>query len=347
MEDLQKAGCHNIGDDMSYQYIPELDLNFQKYWSFSSSITVFHIPLTETENEDNLPTGSFLELLFGSTFEPDTYKYIFKVVTPSYLSKRIRERIFFSNTLIKCYFSITENERIIIDQENSNGTNGTIVEYDNIFNLQDDDFTLLDQLMNYRKGLTVDLSNIDYMYLTTALSKLIYQYLDLMVNHSYENLNTSTSLVSSDNLLDNLFESYMVSECNKVISLWSTIIDTGVLEVRPQKDQFYITEQIAEDKNVLFSYNPYNDTIKVYLEGKLLDPSMYVITPAADPLTVTSTTYLDWNTTELEVKEEDIIVIEYYTIVSFSDEGIEKSDERLESGKFQNELNWNNDSEVL
>ena len=81
----------------------------------------------------------------------------------------------------------------------------------NVFNLQPDDLTMLDLLLQYRLDSTsVTLISIDYNSLSTNLSKLVYIYLDFKINNNYETFNITTPISSEGEVLENFYESFLI-----------------------------------------------------------------------------------------------------------------------------------------
>jgi len=98
---------------------------------------------------------------------------------------------------------------------------------DNIFNLQDDDFTMLDALLAYRTdetsvtiidstGITTFDSTSDILIgsqdsLRTELSQLIWLYLDLKIRGNTEAYNSDTP-ISTGGFIETCYEQYVVNE---------------------------------------------------------------------------------------------------------------------------------------
>ena len=83
----------------------------------------------------------------------------------------------------------------------------------NIFNLVEDDITLLDCLLEYRIDSTSNtIIDIDYSSLSTSLSKLIYIYLNFKINDDYT-LFDNTDVISSDlSVLEIAYESFILDK---------------------------------------------------------------------------------------------------------------------------------------
>ncbi|MGD2072861.1 MAG: hypothetical protein PVG65_05175, partial [Candidatus Thorarchaeota archaeon] len=104
---------------------------------------------------------------------------------------------------------------------------------DNVFLLKDHDFEMLDALLGYRQDSTsvtiIDSTGVvsydatsmilivDYDYLSTPLSKLIYLYLDLKIRENVDKYNNN-SVISNGSLLETCYETLVIDEFFKFIS---------------------------------------------------------------------------------------------------------------------------------
>jgi len=290
---------------MSHRYVPELDLHFREYWTSRGEITInnIDIPVIDSEYQE-LPTGSFIQLLFSQTFDSTSYTYLFVETEISDLSKSLRERIKTSNSTIEAYISTDSTEE------------------ENIFSLEADDFTLLSKLLDYRLGRSPTLTNVDYDTLSTNLSKLIYTYLDLVLNQSYSRLNDDSIISSENSVLENLFELYVVNESYKAMKLWTNLIDANLLELRLVHEVIQITSTMESNKEVSLEEVVYDYNIDVYHNGtKLTFNTDYIVmidTTTGEDST-TTVTWVVWEDKDTEIVENDILVVEYYTKVNQND----------------------------
>lgn len=95
------------------------------------------------------------------------------------------------------------------------GDNGNI----NVFNLKNDDFLMLDKLLDYRTGDSTSILDIEIdstAEYETTLSNLINNYLDLMINKNYDSFDELE--IKSDNLLTCLFEIYITEKMFNYVS---------------------------------------------------------------------------------------------------------------------------------
>jgi hypothetical protein len=288
---------------MSYRYIPELDNYFQSYWISRGEITIDNISIPEVAQA--IPTGSFLELLFCQIFDSTTYTYLFSETTTTSFAKDVRERLQVSHSTITSYIS-------------TDSTSG-----ENIFSLVSDDLTMLNKLLEYRKGNSPLLTNIDYDDLSTNLSKLIYTYLDLVINNNYSILNTSSKLSTEGNLLENLFEEYVVNESYKTMKNWSSLIDAKRMELRVVHEVIHITDDIETAEEVVLRESTYNYDVTVFLNGvELVENTDYTIMIDSTSEDSTATvTWIVWEDNDAVIIEGDVLVAEYYTKINTNDTG--------------------------
>ena len=160
---------------------------------------------------------SFIELLFNDSYSYTEYHYKFLLDTNKYAwAYPIRTRLLIYPTSAKLY-----------DISDSTGVN--------VFNLQDDDLTVLNALLQYRVDSTsvtiIDstsntfISNVlyaTYSSLSTNLSKLIFLYLDLKIYGRYTNYDNTTLISSSNSVLESQYEAYIIDQFYKHITIRGT-----------------------------------------------------------------------------------------------------------------------------
>lgn len=154
-----------------------------------------------------LGANSFIELLFNDNYSKHSYEYRYAQETnPFCIPRQVFMRI-------QVYPGASKYLRL-----DPTGNN--------VFNLQQDDFTLLDSLLAYRDSTavvildttgtaifdaTAQILYAHYDNLSTNLSKMIYLYLDLMINENYQRYN-NLILLSNQTLLDCCFEAYLIEQ---------------------------------------------------------------------------------------------------------------------------------------
>lgn len=292
---------------MSYKCIPELDFYFRNYWNLRGEITTVDIPVSSIDtSESNIPSGSFIEMLFSQTYDSTSYNHLFTEVEATTFSVPIEERLQYSSSSITPYIS-------------TDSTDG-----ENIFSLISEDFVLLNKLSEYRRGKTPDISTIDYNVLTSDLAKLIFIFLDIILNRNYSALN-NTDVLATDSVLIKLFELYVINESHKVMKNWSYLIDGNLLELRLVHEVKIITEDMAVMEEVSLEETVYDYDVDVYLNGtKLTAETDYVV--MIDSTAVDSTaiiTWIVWEDKDADIIEGDTLVVEYYTKVTSGDTGTE------------------------
>lgn len=289
---------------MTYKYIPELDYYFQLYWKNRGEITTYHIPEPIVEpDESKITADSFIALLFSEIYEEESYVYMFTEQSTSYFSNSVKDRLESSASSIGCFVtdSITGTE--------------------NIFSLANDDIAMLNFLFDYRVNGFTNISEIVYSELNTTLSKLIYIYLDLKVNSNHILLATEVPLSSEDNLLESLFEVYVVNEAHKDIKGWNYLIDSVIIKLRPIRDTFVLTQTIIDDSKIILSNNPHSGSdYFIFWNGKLQDSAYYslmnesVSTPGSD--TTSTVSVISWEEGLFDLSPEDIMIVDYQVEVS-------------------------------
>jgi hypothetical protein len=196
----------------STNLVPELQSWFYRF-VMTSYLNKSETPVPTTIDAVYLPQKSFIELLFNKNYQHHEYKYLYASDTNKYgWPYVVRNRLMVYPASAR-YYTL-----------NDHGTN--------FFNLQHDDFVLLDSLLVYRTDTTSTIhltihdltilhplayfdstSNILYANfndLNTNLSKLIFLYLDLKLYNHYLNYDTTTLI--SETLLESLFEAYVIEE---------------------------------------------------------------------------------------------------------------------------------------
>jgi len=270
------------------KYIPELEIAFNNYWRSNAEITLSNVPLSSTINNSIMISDTIFELLFNNNYSYSNFNYLLKEIQILSLEKQIRERLRYSRSLIKVY--ITDS------------TNGT----DNIFSISNNDLTILNMLVDYRKNIIPNISLFNYVN-SSNLSKLIYIYLDLMINNNYQKIEDML-VSSSNNILESLFELYVINESHKYMKTSSFLIDSSDVELRPIREKIIIDQDIINNNNITINEYPYNSNIEVFYNGNNLDSSLYNIVDVSGQLTI------NWINTTFNPVVNDIIIIDYYII---------------------------------
>jgi hypothetical protein len=191
--------------------VPELQI-WSNRFIINSIINKNEVPYPPETPEVCFPQGSFITMLFNESYSLNYYKYLYalkedRLAWPYVVKHRL------------LVYPISGRYYVI----NDNGSN--------LFQLQQDDFTMLDALLAYRMDSTsvvmIDsTANVfindstgtgdiilyaDFNSLGTELSKLIYLYLDLKINYSVRYYNTETP-VSTAYALQTVYELFVMDK---------------------------------------------------------------------------------------------------------------------------------------
>ena len=199
----------------STNLIGELQTWFSSFL-VDSSVNKYEIPIPSLIGLDYFSNRrSFIELLFNDLYSQSDYLYKFIEDTNKYSwPYPVKTRLMVYPTSAK-YYTITDS------------TSG-----ENIFNLQSEDLTLLDALLQYRSDSTSVIiidsvlvsfnSNVlhaTYSNLSTNLSRLIFLYLDLKINNNYSNYDNTTLIATSTSVLENQYEVYVLDQFYNYITV--------------------------------------------------------------------------------------------------------------------------------
>jgi len=144
-----------------------------------------------------LENRSFIRLCFDDNWSRTytSYRYMYREVNMQGWPEQVRMRLAIYPTSGRCYLSDWDAPDADL----------------NLFNLQDDDILMLDKLLEYR---TVDSTStvtltMNYDDLSTNLSKMIFLYLDLKLNGSYERYNDEALISNESSVLESCYEVYL------------------------------------------------------------------------------------------------------------------------------------------
>lgn len=181
-----------------------------------ASINKYLVPPPTKIGELFLKQKCFLELLFNKNYSESDYRYNFVEATwgcsPAVVTRRIQ--VYPGAKYVKQGFQAQDGE--------------------DIFNLRDEEKSLLDALLSY----TLDSTSVtivetpsntisfdstsmilvcNYDALWSSLSKLIFLYLDLKINGNTDRYD-NTDLISNGGLLNSMYELFVINEFFKSIS---------------------------------------------------------------------------------------------------------------------------------
>lgn len=190
--------------------VPELQIQAHDY-IISSDINKYNVQFPPRLLSTCLPPGSFITMLFDESYDLDYYKYLYaevqdKQAWPEIVKRRLN------------VYPVSAKFMTLNDDTGRN-----------LFNLEQDDFTMLDALLAYRQDATsfilIDTTSVSITdttagitivraglnSLSTELSKLIFVYLDLEANKNTSNYSTNTP-ISTDGALETVFELFVIDK---------------------------------------------------------------------------------------------------------------------------------------
>jgi hypothetical protein len=201
------------------QLVPEFQYWFSRF-ATTSIVNRYGVPIPVEVPEAFIARGTVVELLCNEDYPYDSYTYLYK--------NESRKQCW--PTLTAQRLNIYPGSQFMIPAEL--GDEGAT----NFFNLQDDDFLMLDVLLAYRRDSTAFIlidatsttdstavevitdatTGITYVYasldtLSTSLSKEIFLYLQF---HLYQNwqLYDTVEIISDDSLLATCFEFKLIDD---------------------------------------------------------------------------------------------------------------------------------------
>jgi hypothetical protein len=185
----------------------------------------------------------------------------------------------------------------------------------NLYDSSSDNTTMINKLLNYRLGNTVVLTDVVYENLNYTLSKLIYVYLNLMINGVLTDFDTTDSISSENSLIDSLFELYILNESHKLVKTWKNFLSSDVIELRPFRRKVTVDETIIRNGSFTIYDNLPHDTNKMYFykNGELEDKSKFSWESGDNHLKVFVNST---GTSGLNIKLNDILIMDSYLSVN-------------------------------
>ena len=210
--------------------VPELQLWANRF-VLSSSVNKYEVPYPVYDLTHCYPEGSFISMLFDDNYPLDFYEYL-------YAEKEDR-----------LSWPWVVRQRLLVYPRSAKYMIINTVTGENLFLLQQDDFTMLDTLLAFRMDSTsvtvIDDSTSPVSFdsttgvvvasletLTTELSKLIFVYLDLCVNENTSNYD-SIIPISTEHALQTVYELYVLDKYFDVVSAR----DTDVAPYCPRREE--------------------------------------------------------------------------------------------------------------
>jgi hypothetical protein len=294
-----------------YNFFPDLNYFFTAYWKEYQEINIDHINLPDIsvyETEDSTSDASCIfRLLFDNNFVGSSYKYIFEKKYASSLPIAYRERLGYISNTINIYSPIVGE---------LTWTDGTSTVESNPLNFVQSDIQVFNLLLEYRQGIIPDLSTLNQDDLISNISKMVYSYLDLMINLNFDPFfNTSVSFSDTTNTLETLYEIYAINEAHRLMKNWIFNIDSGFVIIRPWRQCITITDEILQQRKLRLSYIPYsNMPIYATWDGEAIDQDKLEL--ITDSTSMDGTSFSGYSILFNETLEfilDDIVILDYYT----------------------------------
>ena len=185
----------------------------------------------------------------------------------------------------------------------------------NLYDSSSDNSVMINKLLNYRLGNDVVLTDVVYENLNYTLAKLIYVYLNLMINGVLTDFDTTNSISTENSLVDSLFELYVLNESHKLIKTWKNFVSSDIIELRPFRRKIVVDDTIIRNGSFTIYDNLPHDTTKMYFykNGELEDITKFSWENGDNYLKifVNST-----GTNGLNIKLNDIIIMDSYLSIN-------------------------------
>jgi hypothetical protein len=210
--------------------VPELQLWANRF-VMGSSVNKYEVPYPVYDLTHCYLPGSFISMLFDDTYCLDHYHYL-------YADKEDR-----------LSWPWVVRQRLLIYPRSARYMTIDPVNGENLFLLQQDDFTMLDALLALRMAtcdsttcdstalILIDDSTAPVSFdstsgvivaslatLNTELSKLIFLFLDLCINNNVDNYCSSDVPISTSHALQTLYELYVMDKYFEIVSARRTDI---------------------------------------------------------------------------------------------------------------------------
>lgn len=218
------TGGEASGSTSSFEITTTMLVPDLQYWFNETvkdqTLTRNNLPIPTSINTLFFSPGSFIELLFNDSYSHTEYEYTYSSITsrsawPEIVSKRL---LIYPSTAIylDCrsegmnVFGLKSQDITLLNtllQYRVDNTSVTIIEHI--------DDVLIDSTTSIDSTAVVFLDNTlyaNYNNVSTNLAKLIFLYLDFKINGSISHYDTESIISSSDSIIENCFEAYLVSK---------------------------------------------------------------------------------------------------------------------------------------
>ena len=218
--------------------VPELEL-WSNRFVMGSSVNKYEVPYPVYDLTHCYPEGSFISMLFDDNYPHDFYEYLY------------------AEKLDRLSWPWVVRQRLLVYPRSGKYMIINTDTGENLFLLQQDDFTMLDALLAFRMD-TYDSTASDstaliliddataavsfdstsgiivasLATLNTELSKLIFIFLDICINKNISNYDTTVP-ISTDHALQTIYELYVLDKYFDLVSAR----DTDVAPYCPRREE--------------------------------------------------------------------------------------------------------------
>jgi hypothetical protein len=225
-----------------YNFVPELNFWVRNLIENCSPVAqeFLQIP-TPISEEEWRQDGTVLDLLFNYTYCSPTYSICYQKKHPSTANdKQILQRypiyasrldlwtpdassnvdvtmfptdstnFGLSTEIIECDPRPDTIECVLCDGSSVFHTTESVIKLDNIFDITYGEKDMLDLLQNYKLGNPVDLNIVNFDQLPSALSRLIYIYLDFEINERFTLYDSNNPITNDSRLIEWLYEKWVI-----------------------------------------------------------------------------------------------------------------------------------------
>lgn len=201
-----------------------------------------------------------------------------------------------SRTLFTTNYQLVDTDKNLII--NTPPPHPIEVPSEDLFSLSESDFQMLDLLYDFKTNNIISLTNIDFESLT-ELAKLIYIYLDVFVNDSYQYYDQSTPI--STTMLSGLYEKHVINMIYLLRSKQYGVIYNDKEIINNQQTNINVDEFMIMKKNHL----------RVLLTQEQVDSDEIIITDK-----------IPWDRKDFDLFKDGLIMksdVDYTMNIDFTD----------------------------
>jgi hypothetical protein len=140
-----------------------------------------------------------------------------------------------------------------------------------IFNFTQEELYMLCKLYDYKTNQTVSISNLNFNWFESSLSKSIYIYLDWEINESLEYFKSDVDFSKDSDLLRLLYEKYVYKHIYKVLSFkYNISYKVQNIDIFTELNYDFIRVVLTEQNVLIKSYTIVTDEKPYYARSSIL-----------------------------------------------------------------------------